>query len=187
MAWAHDGSLEHALTIARGAVAARAEVLNIHLTSLPDYMVRNYGSGAGRVSAGKEGLGLGVYEYLASICLSDEDWEAVARQWFDEEEGRPKAAYDPRLSKAMAQIDLSRQVPDLWPQFMALTDKPTLAIRGENSDLLSMATFEQMRERHPMLRSLLIEAQGHAPLLREPPVIDAIAEFLADTDGLPKQ
>jgi pimeloyl-ACP methyl ester carboxylesterase len=114
--------------------------------------------------------------------LDEDDWHALARQWFDERDGRPAIAYDPKLAKAIGQIDLSRKVPDMWPQFMALAEIPTLAIRGENSDLLSQETLEAMAKRHPRLRTMTVEAQGHAPLLRGRKTIAALADFLAATD-----
>ena len=51
LAWAHDGELDKAVRIARGAAKAGADAFSIHVTSLPDYMVRRYGN-AGTVSAG---------------------------------------------------------------------------------------------------------------------------------------
>jgi pimeloyl-ACP methyl ester carboxylesterase len=118
-------------------------------------------------------------------ALKEDDWDAVARQWFDEKDGRPVPAYDPRLAKAVAQIDLSRAIPDMWPQFMALAETPTLAIRGENSDLLSVATLKAMTERHPRLRTLSIEGQGHAPTLLDDKTIETIAGFIAEADETP--
>jgi sialic acid synthase SpsE len=81
MAWAHDGEIDKALAIARGAVAARADALNIHLTSLPDYMTRDYGTGPGRASSG--GTGESLYEYLERISLEAGDWKAVAKAVHD--------------------------------------------------------------------------------------------------------
>ena len=77
MAWAHDGTLANALTIARGAVEAGVDALNVHLTSMPSYMVRYYGSGPGQVSAGKDVEP--VYDYLVRISLSESDLIEVAR------------------------------------------------------------------------------------------------------------
>ena len=60
---------------------------------------------------------------------------------------------------------------------------PVLAIRGENSDILSEKTLAEMRARHPRLTAVTVRGQGHAPLLRDAPTIGAIAGFLARTDG----
>lgn len=76
MAWAHDGSIANAIAIARAAVDARCDALDIHLTSLPDYMVKNYGAGPGVVSAGHETES--VFDYLSRISLPAQAWEEVA-------------------------------------------------------------------------------------------------------------
>ena len=57
--------------------------------------------------------------------------------------------------------------PELWPQFAALTHVPVLAIRGENSDILSQKTLGEMSARHPRLAAFTVRGQGHAPLLRD--------------------
>ena len=76
----------------------------------------------------------------------------------------------------------SEAVPVLWPQFLSLADVPVLAIRGENSDILSESTLEEMAERHPRLEKHVVEDQGHAPLLRDAETLDRIAEFAARCD-----
>src|ERR1041385_8839069 len=102
--------------------------------------------------------------------LTDADWDEMARAVFDERKGKPIRAYDRRLARAIGTIDLSRPVPDLWPQFIALGQVPALVIRGANSDVLSADTVEAMIERHPNLRSMIVPEQGHAPVLKEPEV-----------------
>ena len=72
MAWSHDGSVEKAATIIRGAAQAKADAISIHITSLRDYMVPYYGSGKGRVSAGKEDQN--IYRYLEKINLPFDAW-----------------------------------------------------------------------------------------------------------------
>src|SRR5436190_1497079 len=68
-------------------------------------------------------------------------------------------------------------------QFTAVAHVPLLAIRGENSDILSEKTFAEMRVRHPRMTAVMVRGQGHAPLLMDAPTIDAIADFLARSDG----
>ncbi|MBF0305500.1 MAG: N-acetylneuraminate synthase family protein [Alphaproteobacteria bacterium] len=77
MAWSHDGSPELAAAITRAAAAAGADALSIHVTHMPDYMVPHYGTGPGRVSAGKETRP--IFDYLSDIALSFEDWTNIAR------------------------------------------------------------------------------------------------------------
>lgn len=76
MAWAHDGSLEKAIRIMQAAKDAGADAIGIHITDLPTYMVPHYGSGEGRVSAGKEHMK--VFQYLVDINLSNDDWVRFA-------------------------------------------------------------------------------------------------------------
>jgi sialic acid synthase SpsE len=72
MAWAHDGSLDKAIRIMQAAKAAGADAIGIHITNLSTYMVPHYGSGEGRVSAGKEHMK--VYQYLEDINLKNNEW-----------------------------------------------------------------------------------------------------------------
>jgi pimeloyl-ACP methyl ester carboxylesterase len=109
-------------------------------------------------------------------------WEEMARATFNEKNGRPAAGYDRKLARAFGSIDLSRPVPDLWPQFMALGQFPGLVLRGANSDLLSAQTVDAMVERHPNLRTVTVPGQGHPPLLKEPETVEAIGMFLAAND-----
>ena len=115
-------------------------------------------------------------------AFSDAQWEEIARDVFDERKGRPARAYDRRLARALGKIDLSRPVPDLWPQFIALGNVPVLALRGANSDVLSAETLEAMIERHPNLRAMTVPDQGHAPVLKEPDTIETIGTFFAAND-----
>lgn len=114
--------------------------------------------------------------------FTDAQWEEIAKDLFDERKGRLVRAYDRRLARALGTIDLSQPVPDMWPQFIALGQVPVFVIRGANSDLLSADTLEAMIERHPNLRSMTVPDQGHAPVLKEPETVEAIASFFAAND-----
>lgn len=76
MAWSHDGSATLARDIVKGASEAGADAISIHITDMPSYMVRHYGTGAGRVSACKEAKP--IFDYLAEINLSQSDWQTIA-------------------------------------------------------------------------------------------------------------
>ena len=111
--------------------------------------------------------------------LSEAEWETYARLTFIEKEGRFSARYDPNLMRPLAALDLEAPLPELWPQFEGLAHVPVLAIRGENTDLLSEATLSGMAARHPRFESHTVPGQGHAPLLLDEPTISVIAQFVA--------
>jgi pimeloyl-ACP methyl ester carboxylesterase len=115
--------------------------------------------------------------------VPEHQWEDVARQWFNDDHGRPTNAYDQNLGRSMSLLD--SEVPTLWPQFESITKLPTLVLRGEHSDILSEATVREMRLRHPKLEAITVPGQGHAPLLRDRQTIAAVADFLATTDPAP--
>lgn len=75
MAYSHDGSVELAKDIVTKAAKAGADAISVHFTHMPDYMVRHYGAGPGRVSAGKDVKP--VYDYLVEISLSFDAWRDV--------------------------------------------------------------------------------------------------------------
>lgn len=75
MAWSHDGSLGNARKIVKAASDAKADAVKFHITSLEDYMVPQYGSGKGRVSAGKEERC--IHDYLKSINLDRKAWKEL--------------------------------------------------------------------------------------------------------------
>ena len=114
--------------------------------------------------------------------LSEADWEAYARQTFEETEAGFAPRYDAAIMKAFAQMDLDKPIPALWPQFEALAPVPVLAIRGENSDLLSPQTLAEMARRHPHFTAMTVPGQGHAPLLRDEPTLARIEAFIARVD-----
>jgi pimeloyl-ACP methyl ester carboxylesterase len=110
--------------------------------------------------------------------LSDAEWLAFARRTFKEADGRLVADYDPKLASTLEAVDLERPLPDLWKEFDALASIPVMVVRGGNSDILSPATVDAMRARHPGLEVVEVPDQGHAPLLTEPDIIARIADFV---------
>ena len=114
-------------------------------------------------------------------ALPPEAWAEAARAWFNEANGLPAPGWDPDIARAVSPMD--RPMPELWQLFAALGRVPVLAIRGQNSDVLSAATLEGMRARHPRLEALTVPGQGHAPFLGDAPTTAAIAGFLERTDG----
>ena len=75
MACSHDGSVDKARTIIRGAAEAKADAVNFHITSMKDYMVPQYTGGRGRITAGKDRQS--IYGHLCEISLSQETWKEL--------------------------------------------------------------------------------------------------------------
>jgi pimeloyl-ACP methyl ester carboxylesterase len=86
--------------------------------------------------------------------------------------------YDARLRDALVGQAGAGEAVDLWQLFDALKDIPTAAIRGENSDLLSLETLAKMQERHPGLITATVPDRGHVPFLDEPQSLGAIRALL---------
>lgn len=104
-------------------------------------------------------------------ALQAADWERMVHALYRFENGMPIADFDPGLLNLLKDFDPNSPLPELWPQFESMAGIPLLAIRGENSKLLSVQTLAEMARRHPDCRIVTVEGQGHAPLL--------------DTAGLP--
>lgn len=116
-------------------------------------------------------------------ALGDEEWRRQARNTWREENGKLTPRYDAGLMKGLAQLDLEKPLPPLWPLFMALKDIPVLAIRGANSDLLAAETLSEMAKRHPDCESFTVPGQGHAPTLEDAPTLTRIETFIARVDA----
>lgn len=115
-------------------------------------------------------------------ALDDAAWDAFARRLFADEGGAPRRDYDQRLVMA-TETALEGEVPELWAQFEALRDVPTLAIRGALSDILSAETLARMAVEHPGLAAVTLEGRGHCPLLDEPDAVAAIRALLEKADA----
>ncbi|MCB1536868.1 MAG: alpha/beta hydrolase, partial [Rhodoblastus sp.] len=114
--------------------------------------------------------------------ISEQDWDGYARRTFEEKDGKFVGRSDPKLANTLAEIGPDMPRIELWPQFEAMAQVPTLAIRGENSDLLSAETLEEMTRRCPKCESWVVPGQGHAPLLRDTATIERIKTFV-DANG----
>ena len=107
--------------------------------------------------------------------LSAEQWRHlsmhVARQ---DEHGKWRFRYDPGIGKNFhaappADVDLRY----FWNQVHG----PVLVIRGENSDLLTRETLDEMRKR-AHTEAHVVANTGHAPMLMDDAQVHAIRHFL---------
>ena len=116
--------------------------------------------------------------------LPEAEWLAFARRVYREENGLPRADYDMGLARnfpAVEEIEAGK-VPELWPLFDMLAERPCLVLRGAHSDLLSDETVAEMRKRHPNLAAVTVADRGHVPFLNEPESLAAIDGWLAAVD-----
>lgn len=90
--------------------------------------------------------------------------------------------YDPKLARALEDIDFEHPLPTLWEQFDMLAGVPLMVIRGGLSDLLSAATVRQMRARRRKIEFVEIPDEGHPPQLGTPDMIRRIASFARQCD-----
>ncbi|PHQ71282.1 MAG: alpha/beta hydrolase [Sneathiella sp.] len=113
--------------------------------------------------------------------LNSEDWLAQCQNTFtfDEAANNYRFNYDVNLGKALAKQFESGEPIDLWPFFRALTDIPTLAIRGALSDVLSKEVFDRMAKENPDMIRIELPNRGHVPLLNEPELTDQLDKFIA--------
>ncbi|MGB7373185.1 alpha/beta fold hydrolase [Pontixanthobacter sp.] len=119
-------------------------------------------------------------EHAASFpAFSLDDWLAMAKRGMAvQQNGRILFDYDMNIAEPF-QNDDGAAPPDLWPALEALAGRPVLIVRGALSDLLSEATLAEMLRRLPDAVSVTVPDIGHAPLLEEQAVIDAIDALLA--------
>lgn len=85
--------------------------------------------------------------------------------------------YDPALRAAFLAAFEGPPV-DLWPLFDALQGLPIALIRGANSDLLTSATVQKMRDRRPDMAFSEVPGRAHIPFLDEPEAVALIRTFL---------
>jgi len=114
--------------------------------------------------------------------LTEDDWLAYAKLTFEETDKGFAPRYDTALMRSLDAFDLEKPLPVLWPQFAGLNHAPLLAIRGENSDLLSQETLDEMGKRHPACETHVVPGQGHAPLLLDDASIARVSAFIARVD-----
>jgi pimeloyl-ACP methyl ester carboxylesterase len=113
----------------------------------------------------------------------DADWLAFAHRTFKEEGGRIAPDYDPALAAILAGVTPEHPLPPLWREFDALGHIPVMVVRGANSDILSAATVQAMRERRRSLEVVEVADEGHAPSLTDAATAGRIAAFVASCGG----
>lgn len=106
-----------------------------------------------------------------------ERWLNEARMHYTQTDEGLQITYDPHLRTAM-ETQSEQEMPDLWPYFDALVNKPLALIWGENSDLLKEPTVQEMQRRCPDMVLGRVPGRGHIPFLDEPESVAALNTWL---------
>jgi pimeloyl-ACP methyl ester carboxylesterase len=107
-----------------------------------------------------------------------EDWLAMAKRLYRlTSAGRIVLDYDMKIAEPF-RVPGNEAGPDMWRAFDGLKDKPLLVVRGANSDILSAATAQAMRERVKECDLVTVPDTGHAPTLDEPEAVAGIERLL---------
>ncbi|MEL6584221.1 MAG: alpha/beta hydrolase [Pseudomonadota bacterium] len=116
--------------------------------------------------------------------LSHEDWVAASKRAYTQTAEGLALRYDPGLREGVAAaVANPEELPDLWPVYALLADKPVAVLRGEHSNILTAETFARMAAEHPGLIAAVVPGRGHVPFLDEPDalrVFDTWIERLAE-------
>ena len=115
---------------------------------------------------------------VAFPSLSDQQWGKFTRQLFGERNGAPFLDYDPSISQAVRSDEGSALPPDLWSVYAQLESQPLMLIRGAISDLLDTDIKDRMIHSVPDLLYLEVADVGHAPMLIDDAVTEALEKFL---------
>ena len=110
-----------------------------------------------------------------------DDWHVWARRTFRaDESGRPVLDYDPQiaLSVQSAKLKPTSMIAKLLYRRLA-RNRPTLLIRGGNSDIVDQEGAQYMRRAAPGLQYAEVPGIGHAPMLMEPAAKAALSSFLS--------
>lgn len=112
------------------------------------------------------------------------DWVGMIDRMFRvREDGLLVLDYDPRIIRTLGPIKLWLLRPLLWRLYRKLaTQRPTLILRGQLSDVLEARTARRMAAVSPTARLVEVEQVGHAPSLSEPDAVAAIMALLREVD-----
>ena len=111
--------------------------------------------------------------------LTDEQWRGFARRTFRDDPAGPVLDYDPAITVPLGKPPSRVSLLIAGLLFRRLARKrPTLLVRGAQSDIITPAIADRMQRAAPQLQRVDVAGVGHAPMLTEPTAVDAIDQFL---------
>lgn len=129
--------------------------------------------GAKIVNAGFRRILAGDYPGIPEAQLD----ALIGRTHYLDNRNRARPLYDPRLIKALADINFDDVLTAQWPLFDALTCASLMLLRTQLTDQLRRETFEEMTRRRPDAVALTIAGQGSPALFDQRPEIEAVVDF----------
>ena len=105
-------------------------------------------------------------------------WEEETIRHYVQQAGGLGLTYDPALRIGFDRA-MAAPLPDAWALFDLCEGIPLALTRGENSDVLTRDTADQMCLRRPDLIRAEIRDRGHIPFLDEPEALEVITRWLA--------
>jgi pimeloyl-ACP methyl ester carboxylesterase len=109
-----------------------------------------------------------------------EDWRELVAPTLRRDGARWVLHYDPDIAvpfKSVTVEGAAAAEAAMWKLYDAIRC-PTLVIRGENSDLLTRESLEEMRGRGPKPATAEVPGVGHAPTFMFPHEIGLVRDFL---------
>jgi pimeloyl-ACP methyl ester carboxylesterase len=125
-------------------------------------------------------------DYVRRICApfgphSEAQWRQLTEAWMKKGDDGWRPNYDPAIAEAYRAAMPDKDL-ELWGLYDAIRC-PTLVVRGEQSDLLSRRTADEMARRGPKAAIREIKGVGHAPTLMQPGQIELVRNFLMQGDA----
>ena len=109
------------------------------------------------------------------------DWHAWAKRAFRSDgNGNLTLDYDPQIAASIgsAKLKTTSVVAKLLYRRLA-RNRPTLLVRGANSDIVGPEEAQYMQKAAPGLTYAEVPGVGHAPMLTEPAAKGALSSFLS--------
>ncbi|MEO5578616.1 MAG: alpha/beta hydrolase [Sphingomicrobium sp.] len=107
------------------------------------------------------------------------EWDRLARNIFRDNAGVPELDYDARILLPLLRLKPGAHRRLAWFLFRWLArTRPTLLVRGAQSDVITPAIADKMARKAPGLRRVDVPGVGHAPMLTEYAAVEAIDQFL---------
>lgn len=111
--------------------------------------------------------------------FDDKDWLVMAQHTWRNDNGIPVTDIAKGLTRSSNLVDFDTRQPAMWKELKLFDRHDILLINGEFSALVTESIVEQIQTRHPQTQVIVVEGQGHVPLLNRGDLPRKIFQFLA--------